>query len=300
MTVHTLKVEEEDQNLRLDLFLTNALPGEPSRTQVKRIIEEGFVRVNGAVVKAHYKLHVNDEVKATVDESMIRPLHAKPENIPLNIFYEDEQLLVIHKPAGMMVHPAPGVASGTLVNALLYHYQELSRSDCPIRPGIVHRLDRETSGLLLVAKNNNIHKYLSRQFEQHRVKKRYVAIVKGAVNFEEGVIDAPLGRHPSHFDLKTVSFKDGAKEARTVYRVIKRFGEKATMVALFPESGRTHQLRVHMRHLGHSILGDDKYGDAKAFGRLALHAQAVGFVYPRIKRWIDFCSVLPKEFSEYK
>jgi len=299
MTVHTFKVEEEDQDLRLDLFLTNTLPGEPSRTQVKKIIDEGFVQVNGKAVKAHHKLRVNDEVEATIEEGMIRPLHAQPEDIPLNVFYEDDQLIVINKPVGMMVHPAPGVNTGTLVNALLYHFQELSQGD-PIRPGIVHRLDRETSGVLLVAKNNNIHKFLSRQFERHRVKKRYVAIVKGAVNFDEGVIDAPLGRHPSQFDLKTVSFKDGSKEAKTIYRVMKRFGERATMVALFPESGRTHQLRVHMRHLGHAILGDDKYGDAKAFPRLALHAQAVGFFYPRTKKWIEFSSVLPEEFINYR
>jgi 23S rRNA pseudouridine1911/1915/1917 synthase len=299
MTVHAFKVEEEGQDLRLDLFLTNVLPGEPSRTQVQKIIDGGFARVNGKAVKAHFKLRVNDEIEVTIKEGMIRPLHAKAENIPLDVFYEDEQLLVVNKPAGMMVHPAPGVTTGTLVNALLYHCQDLSRGD-PVRPGIVHRLDRETSGVLLVAKNDNIHKYLSRQFEQHRVKKRYTAIVKGAVNFDEGVVDAPLGRHPSQFDLRTVSFKDGAKEAKTVYRVIKRFGGQATMVALFPESGRTHQLRVHMRHLGHAILGDDKYGDVMAFPRLALHAQSVGFRYPRTGCWMEFSSVLPEEFLNYK
>ncbi len=299
MPARTFQVDEDNQDLRLDLFLTKSLPGEPSRTQIKKLIEGGLVRVNGQTVKAHYKLHPGDTVDAEISDDLIQPLHARPENIPLNIFYEDSQLIVINKPVGLMVHPAPGITGGTLVNALLYHFQELSQND-PVRPGVVHRLDRETSGLLLVAKNNNLHTYLSRQFERHRVKKRYVALVQGEVNFDEGVIDAPLGRHPSQFGLKTVSFKDGAKEAKTVYRVVKRFGTKATMVALFPESGRTHQLRVHMRHLGHPILGDDKYGNAKTFSRLALHAQAVGFRYPRIGCWMEFSAALPEEFLAYR
>jgi 23S rRNA pseudouridine1911/1915/1917 synthase len=245
---------------------------------------------------SHHKILAGDEVVVELTEADVSWGNIKPENIPLDIFYEDQWLLVVNKPAGMLVHPVHGSRCGTLVNALLHHYQTLSDVNASFRPGIVHRLDRETSGLMLVAKDNVTHVRLARQFEKHRIQKRYLALVAGHIKFDEGVIDAPLGRHHVHWDKRGVSFDEEAKDAKTFYRVIKRFDKPVTLVALFPESGRTHQLRVHMAYLGHPILGDDKYGDRNSFPRLALHAQAICFLHPQTQCEIEFFSVAPKEF----
>jgi len=298
MSEHTLKVDEQNHNLRLDVFLAKNLPDVPSRTYVKRLIDDGQVKVNAKSVKAHHHVAQGDEIIVTVpeeDESWADNL--EPENIPLDIFYEDRYLLVVNKPAGLMVHPANGFSKGTLVNALLFHCKQLSDVNASFRPGIVHRLDRETSGLIVVAKDNRTHAILSRQFEKHKVKKRYAALVEGDIEFDEGLVDAPLGRHGRFFDKKAVTFDDSGKEAKTVYRVMKRYKTK-TLVALFPESGRTHQLRVHMAYLGHPILGDDKYGKKESFPRLALHAQSIGFTHPQTKHYIEFISPLPPEFRQ--
>ncbi|HSV44070.1 MAG TPA: RluA family pseudouridine synthase, partial [Candidatus Bathyarchaeia archaeon] len=189
-----------------------------------------------------------------------------------------------------------GRDSGTLVNALLYHCEELSDGSDDERPGIVHRLDRETSGVMIVVKNNETHVTLARQFEKHKVVKRYVALVKGCVEQDEGEIDAPIARHPLYFDKKTISYNaEQSKSAYTFYKVLRRFERSATLVALLPKTGRTHQLRVHMKHLGHPVLGDDKYGDARSFPRLALHAQSVCFWHPGYQSFLE-CSVpLPQE-----
>jgi 23S rRNA pseudouridine1911/1915/1917 synthase len=178
---------------------------------------------------------------------------------------------------------------------LLHHCVELSRVNEDMRPGIVHRLDKETSGLLLVAKDNITHTKLAKQFQRHEIKKRYVALVEGTVEFDEGVIDVPIGRNPFHREKKSVQYDDTAKDSVTYYRVIKR-SQGVTLVSLFPKTGRTHQLRVHMAHLRHSILGDDKYGKAKSFSRLALHAQAIGFRHPHTRNYLEFYSKSPREF----
>ncbi len=292
MQTHVLKVDEENNQLRLDLFLTKALPEVPSRSFIKRLIESEGVTVNGKKVKAHQKLFVADEVCVFWPEEESIDERINPENIPLDILYEDEILLVVNKPSGMLVHPASGYYSGTLVNALLYHCRVLSDFHPTLRPGIVHRLDQETSGLLVVAKNNTAHMNLSRQFEKRRVKKRYVALVDGLIEFDEGLIDAGLGRHPRHFDKKAVAFDDSAKKAKTFYRVLKRF-QNTTYVALFPKTGRTHQLRVHLAYLGHPILGDEKYGKKNSFPRLALHAQSLGFFHPGTTQYMEFSVVPP-------
>ncbi|MBN1869983.1 MAG: RluA family pseudouridine synthase [Candidatus Omnitrophica bacterium] len=295
MAIHILKVDEAHDYLRLDVFLTQVLPEAPSRTFVQKLIEFGHVRVNETVVKAHHKVAFGDDVSVEIPKDFRTPQYVEPENIPLDIFYEDDYLMVINKPKGMIVHPAQGCYSGTLVNALLHHSVQLSQVNTDMRPGIVHRLDKETSGLLLIAKDNITHTKLAKQFQRHVIKKRYMALVEGEMEFDEGMVDAPIGRHPRYREKKSVQYDDDAKESVTYYRVIKR-KKGVTLVSLFPKTGRTHQLRVHMAYLKHPILGDDKYGKAKSFPRLALHAQSIGFIHPQTKKYLEFSSRPPEEF----
>lgn len=334
MPTHTLNVGTDDHHKRLDVFLTQAMVDIPSRSFVKKLIDQSHVRVNQNIVKAHHKVAQGDVIVVQIPQELLAPVHIVSEDIPLDIFYEDENLLVVNKKAGMVVHPSQGCYSGTLVNALLHHCQQLSdvngsthpdqsrglltidperrpstplgpspelvegrrrRVNTALRPGIVHRLDRETSGLLVVAKDNITHTKLAKQFQQQRVVKHYVALIDGEMEFDEGVVEAPLGRHIRDRQKRDVRFDETAKEAVTYYRVIRRF-QGISLVRLSPKTGRTHQLRVHMSHIGHPILGDEKYGRKQSFPRLALHAQSLGFIHPRQKCFIEFCSQPPKEF----
>lgn len=295
MTMHTLKVADDHDHARLDVFLTQVLPDIPSRTFVQKLIEFGHVRVNETAVKANHKISEGDDIHVEIPEYFLTPQYARPENIPLDIFYEDDYLIVVNKPVGMIVHPAQGCYTGTLVNALLHHSVRLSRVNEDMRPGIVHRLDKETSGLILIAKDNITHTKLAKQFQRHQIKKRYVALVEGDIEFDEGVVDSPIGRHPRHREKKAVQFDEKAKDSVTFYRVIKRV-KGVTLVALFPKTGRTHQLRVHMAYLRHPILGDATYGKKKNFPRMALHAQAIGFSHPQTKSYLEFFSRPPEEF----
>ena len=297
MSTHILKVGSENSHIRLDIFLAQTLADIPSRSFIKKLIEAGQVQVNKTCVKAHYKTRIGDEILVEIPEESLVLKDIQSENIPLDIFFEDEYLLVVNKSAGMLVHPAKGQYTGTLVNALLYYCERLSNPDEQGRSGIVHRLDKETSGLILVAKDNKTHAELAKQFQEHNVDKRYVALVEGEVEFDEGKIEAPLGEHLRYFDKRAVQFDDSAKEALTYYRVIKRF-RGVSYVALYPKTGRTHQLRVHMAYLNHPILGDEKYGRKETFARLALHAQSIGFNHPRTKHFMEFSSMPPKEFLE--
>ncbi len=309
MVVETLRVRADGMSQRLDIFVAKNFPRIPSRTFAQRLIDAQQVLVNGKNEKCGYKVELDDEI--VVDLALSEGGQAvAAENIPLNIFYEDQWLLIVNKPIGMLVHPVHGHHGGTLVNALMHHCRNLSDvnlsddEDDPfdaalIRPGIVHRLDRETSGLLVVAKDNHTHVHLAKAFERRQVKKKYLALVKGRIEFDEGVIDAALGRHPHHRDKKAVVRDETGKAAVTLYRVVKRFGDKATLVSLFPKSGRTHQLRVHMAHLGHPILGDEKYGEAKSFSRMALHAQSLGFYHPHLKDSVEFSTAVPSEFLTF-
>jgi 23S rRNA pseudouridine1911/1915/1917 synthase len=297
MNQHHLTVEQEYAHLRLDVYLTQILTELPSRTFIQRVIEEGRVLVNGQGEKARYKVNTGDQISVTYSDSMIPDKELKPEKIKLDIFYEDDAIVVINKAVGMTVHPASGNYTGTLANALLYHFKELSDIN-PGRPGIVHRLDKETSGLIIVAKSNQAHARLGRQFEQHTVIKKYLALVQGVIKFDQGKIDVPLKRHVKYHDMRQVAAEGEGKEAVTFYEVIKRF-EKRTLVGLYPQTGRTHQLRVHMKHLGHPILGDDRYGIKETFSRLALHAQSIGFAHPVGRHWIEFSSRPPKEFYSF-
>ncbi|MBU0467929.1 MAG: RluA family pseudouridine synthase [Candidatus Omnitrophica bacterium] len=295
MSSQYIKVDQENNHTRLDVFLTAILEDIPSRNYIKKLIESGNVKVNENLVKVNHKVATGDDVCVDIPKGFLLERHIAPEDIPLEIFYEDQNLFVISKPCGMVVHPARGNYSGTLVNALLHHSVELSSVNTDIRPGIVHRLDKETSGLILVAKDNITHTKLAKQFQRHTIEKQYVALVEKEIEFDEGIVDVSLGRSLRNFDKRSVRYDDKSREAVTRYKVIKRH-KGVTLVNLFPKTGRTHQLRVHMKFLGHPILGDDKYGNKNSFPRLALHAQSIGFKHPRTKEFVKFSSMPPNEF----
>jgi len=289
-----LKVQKQDSGLRLDKFLTTKLSSAHSRTYVKKILSGNYVLVSDKPTKAHYKIKENDRISVKIPEN--KEYVIRPENIPLEIIYEDEDLLVINKPTGMVTHPAVGNYSGTLVNALAYHCENLSGVNEPLRPGIVHRLDKDTSGLILVAKNDKSHIALAKQFQRHTINRKYIAVVEGIVQFDEGVIDLPIGRHPRSREKMSVGFHKSRK-AKTIYKTIKRFKD-FSLLELSPQTGRTHQLRVHLAHLGHPILGDKKYGKGKLCSRLALHAKLIGFYHSGRDEYMEFSSDLPKEIKE--
>ncbi len=295
--IHKFTITDAHKDLRLDVFLTQVLEDIPSRAFVQKLITQQRVTLNGKQAKPNVKVSVGDAISADVEAASLAVKDIRPENIALNVFYEDNDLVIINKPVGLTVHPASGSHSGTLVNALMHRFQGLSSVNGPVRPGIVHRLDKETSGLLIVAKTNMAHARLARQFEKHTVVKKYVARVEGKVQFDQGMIDAAIGRHPKYHDQRQASVDGTGKSAVTLYQVLKRF-PKSTLVALYPRTGRTHQLRVHMKHLGHPILGDDRYGRKSTFPRLALHAQSVSFMHPSTKQHIEFSCPVPKEFLE--
>jgi 23S rRNA pseudouridine1911/1915/1917 synthase len=298
MQEYLLKVSTEQAGMRLDVFIADFSSKHDlglSRTFIQGLIGMSLISLKGVVLsKPHYKVKLNDEIKVIIAQKKESGL--LPEDIPLEVVYEDDDLAVINKQAGLVVHPAPGNYEHTLVNALLHRFKKLSEVN-PKRPGIVHRLDKETSGLLVVAKNNFAHHALSKQFEKHTIKRTYIALVKGKVKFDEDVIELPIGRHPVRRESMTVSFNEKAKFARTRYRTLKRT-EEFSLMELEPYTGRTHQLRVHLAFLGHPILGDKKYGKHNDFCRLALHAKSLGFTHPRTGKPIEFSSDIPKEFEE--
>ena len=291
-------VNSESVNSRLDVFLAahlNTAHTGVSRTGVQRFIRDGLVSVNGAVcVSTHYRLKEGDALIVALPE--VPGSEVLAEDIALEIVYRDD-LVVINKPAGLVVHPAPGNAGHTLVNALLHHFPTLSSVN-PQRPGIVHRLDKETSGLLLVARTNQAHLFLSRQFAEHTIHRLYCALVKGRTEYDEQIIEVPIGRHPIRREQMAVSYKDSARYAKTRYRTIMRFDD-SSLLELEPFTGRTHQLRVHLAFCGHPILGDVKYGQNTTFPRMALHAKVLGFEHPRTHKHVEFDSKLPTEFSDY-
>ncbi|MFH0935331.1 MAG: RluA family pseudouridine synthase [Candidatus Omnitrophota bacterium] len=298
MQEYKVKVSSSEAGKRLDLYLleffNSRLPG-ISRTFIQRLICGGKVRLeNIGLPKQHYKVKAGDNLIVLVEEKKKDTLSA--EDIPLEVVYEDQDLAVINKPAGLVVHPAPGNPEHTLVNALLHRFGELSDVN-PKRPGIVHRLDKQTSGLLLVAKNNFTHLALARQFAAHSIKRKYIALVKGRVEFDENIIELPIGRHPVKRKDMAVGFGKKTKPALTKYRTLRRDSD-FSLLELEPFTGRTHQLRVHLAFIGHPILGDDKYGKNNRFSRLALHAKSLGFIHPRTKRFMGFSCELPEEFTK--
>jgi 23S rRNA pseudouridine1911/1915/1917 synthase len=294
-----IQVLPEQEGKRLDLFLTEFSDTNKlglSRTILQRLIKDGKVFINSQPKKKpHHKIFSGDCVQVIIPEK--ERTECLPEEIPLEIIYEDADLLVINKQSGMVVHPAPGNLKHTLVNALLGRLMPLSDIN-KNRPGIVHRLDKETSGLLIIAKNNASHLNLAKQFAQHTIQKKYIAIVCGRVQFDEDLIDAPIGRDPLRRKNMAISFLANTKYAKTYYRTLKRT-DKFSLLELRPFTGRTHQLRVHLAHLGHPILGDVKYGKNKNFPRLALHAKEIGFVHPSAGKQMHFTSQIPQEFQDF-
>lgn len=293
MEKKSFKVDQDFANSRIDVFLARQLK-DYSRTSLKNLVIGGKVLVNKKKIKPHYCLKLSDEIELEIP--LKEEISLGAEEIPLEIIYEDQDVIVVNKASGVVVHPGAGNYKSTLVNALLFHTKELSDIN-PERPGIVHRLDKETSGLMVIAKNNFTHLELTKQFKKHSIKRRYIALVEGKVEFKEGVIDLPIDRH--HFRRKemAISFSPNAKEAKTFYRRIKSFGD-FTLLELIPKTGRTHQLRVHLAYLKHPILGDSKYGNKKEFPRLALHAKDLGFFHPRKNKFLEFSSPLPQEIKD--
>lgn len=266
-----------DKGKRLDAYLAQRLKGKFSRSQIKRFIEAGQVWVDGLIRKAHFKIEVKQTIEIILPNA--RQLKITPEDIPLDIIYEDEDILVVNKKAGMVVHPAPGNPEHTLVNALLFHTKgRLSHLDTSSRPGIVHRLDKEVSGLMVVAKSDRAHQVLVEDFKRKAVKRRYLAFVKGRVPQDDGVISFPIGRSTRDRKKMAVRFLH-SKEALTRYKVLKRFSTY-TKLELNLETGRTHQIRVHLSHIGYPIIGDTRYGGG-CFERIALPRQGSGGLIPR-------------------
>jgi len=277
---------------RLDRYLAEQC--QISRSYAQKLINEGQVEVNGRAAKASQKLNAGDKVVANIPPPT--PVSLAPEAIPLKVIYEDSDLIVIDKPAGLVVHPAAGHRSGTLVNAILARCPDLATINGTIRPGIVHRLDRDTSGLMMVAKNEATHARLSHQIKQRLIKKGYIALVSGQLSPEHGIIDAPIGRHPK--DRKRMAVVSGGREARTEYKVIKYFADY-TLVEAMPETGRTHQIRVHFAAIGHPVFGDPVYGKRSSLlGRQFLHAHRLGFKLPSSGKFVEFKSELPPDLEE--
>lgn len=288
-------VEAGESGLRIDRCIALRLGEDYSRTLVKTLIDDRHVTVNGKEVKAHYLSKERDEVHVKFPPPEKSEL--EPEDIPIKVIYEDKAIIVVDKPAGLVVHPGSGNKKGTLVNALLYHCKGLPEADDRSRPGIVHRLDKDTSGVIVVAKNDKAMRSLAKQFQKRAVKKRYVALVKGVVEFDNGVIDAPIGRHETRRETMDVVDEEDGRHARTVYHVVKRF-PNFTLLSIELETGRTHQIRVHMKHIGHPVLGDTIYGKKDGLARQALHAEMLGFTHPETSKYVEFVSPLPKDIKE--
>ena len=289
-------VEKERDNTRIDKFINEQM-ADISRSYIQKLIKDDLVTVDLRPVKANYKVKEGDRVEVTLPEPV--SLDIEPENIPLDIIYEDEDVLLVNKPKDMVVHPSAGHMDGTLVNALLYHCKDsLSSINGVMRPGIVHRIDKDTTGLLIICKNDKAHNCIAEQLKVHSITRRYHAIVWNNLSEDEGKIDAPIGRHPIDRKRMAVNYKNG-KSAVTHYKVLERFG-KYTYIECTLETGRTHQIRVHMTSIGHPLIGDTVYGsDRQPFktqGQV-LHAKVFGFVHPTTGKYMEFETPLPEYFE---
>ena len=283
--MNTFITVENDEGERIDRYLSSEMP-ELSRSHIQKLIKDNLIEVNGKPVKANYRLCFDDSIKVTV---------------PLDVLYEDEDIIIVNKPKGMVVHPAPGHYSGTLVNALMFHCGDnLSGINGVIRPGIVHRIDMDTTGSLVVCKNDSAHQSLSEQLKDHSIRRIYAAIVHGNIKQDEGTVDAPIGRHPTDRKKMSTRAKNG-RRAVTHYKVLERFGDY-TYIQCELETGRTHQIRVHMASIGHPLLGDTVYGPAKCpFKDLqgqTLHARILGITHPRTGGYLEVEAPLPEYFVQ--
>ena len=292
-----LEVTPDFDGKRIDQCLAASF-SDCSRSFLQKLLKDGKVSINGKTQKASSKVAAGDAVLVLLPEP--EELNVDPENIPLDILYEDDDLLVVNKPKGMVVHPAPGNYTGTLVNAIMYHCKDrLSGINGVMRPGIVHRIDMDTTGSLLVCKNDTAHQILAEQLKEHSIKRIYHAIVHGNIKEDSGTVNAPIGRHPIDRKKMSINEKNG-RNAVTHYRVLERFGEY-TYIACELETGRTHQIRVHMASIKHPLLGDDVYGPKKSKYTLegqCLHAKVLGFVHPRTGEYMEFEVPLPEYFEK--
>ncbi|APC41102.1 RluA family pseudouridine synthase [Clostridium estertheticum] len=295
MENYDFKVEENSVGMRLDVFIANEFE-DKSRSYIQGIIEKENATVNGKCRKSNFKLKLNDTIDLSIPDPV--ELNVKAEDIPLDVIYEDSDVIVINKPQDMVVHPAPGNYSGTLVNALLNHCTDLSGINGVLRPGIVHRIDKDTSGALVVAKNDNAHNSLAAQLKDHSMTRSYLALVEGLIKDDEGMVDAPIGRHSK--DRIKMAIVESGKKAVTHYKVIERF-EGYTLVECNLETGRTHQIRVHMAKIGHPLVGDLIYGFKKQKFNLkgqVLHAKRLGFIHPTTNKYMEFDSPIPAYFEK--
>lgn len=288
---------QEDQQMRLDKYLAEQFP-EQTRSYLQKLIKDGAVLVNGKCVKTGFQLSKGDEVSVSIPEP--KELDVLPQKMDQDIVYEDEDVILINKPKGMVVHPAPGHTTDTLVNGLLYHCKDhLSGINGVARPGIVHRIDRDTTGILIVCKNDKAHNSIAAQLKEHSINRRYRALVHGNIKEDTGTVEGPIGRHP--IDRKKMSINErNGKPAVTHYTVLERFGNY-TLIECKLETGRTHQIRVHMTSIGHPLVGDEVYGPAKCPFKLqgqCLHAMVLGFVHPTTGQYMEFSADLPEYFEE--
>ncbi|MBR4139234.1 MAG: RluA family pseudouridine synthase [Lachnospiraceae bacterium] len=288
---------QEDQQMRLDKYLAEQFP-EQTRSYLQKLIKDGEVLVNGKNVKTGYQLSKGDEVSVNIPEP--KELDVEPQKMDLDIVYEDDDVILINKPKGMVVHPAPGHTTDTLVNGLLYHCKDnLSGINGVARPGIVHRIDRDTTGILIVCKNDMSHNSIAAQLKEHSINRRYRALVHGNLKDDTGTIEGPIGRHPIDRKKMAINERNG-KPAVTHYTVLERFGNY-TLIECKLETGRTHQIRVHMTSIGHPLVGDEVYGPAKCPFKLqgqSLHAMVLGFVHPRTGEYMEFSADLPEYFED--
>ena len=288
-----MKYKVTENNIRIDNYLINIL--DKSRSKIQKLIENGNIKVNGNTIKSSYIVKENDEI--IVEEIEEEVLTSEPENIPLDIVYEDDDIIVVNKQNGMVVHPAVGNKKGTLVNALMYHSNSLSKINGEFRPGIVHRIDAFTTGLLVVAKNDFSHEFLAKQLEEKTTHRKYIALVWGVIKNDTGTIDAPIGRDAN--DRKKMSVTSvNSKHAVTNFKVLERYKE-TTLIELVLETGRTHQIRVHMSYIGYPIVNDPVYGKRKLMDETGqcLHAKELGFIHPTTKKYMEFSCELPECFT---
>ena len=288
-------VDESTDHIRIDKYLNELLPDQ-SRSYIQKLLKDGHILVNNSIIKPNYKVRADDRIQIDIPEPIEANIEA--ENIPLDIIYEDKDVLIVNKPKEMVVHPAPGNYSGTLVNALMHHCKDsLSNINGVLRPGIVHRIDKNTTGCLIVCKNDQSHNFVADQLSEHSINRIYVGIVCGVLKDDEGTIDAPIGRNKR--DRKLMSVNEDGKRAITHYKVLKRFRDY-TLVQFKLETGRTHQIRVHMAHINHPLLGDDQYGRQKCKFNLTgqcLHAKTIGFIHPSTKEYVEFEVDEPEYFK---
>lgn len=292
-----LFVIQKDQQMRLDKYLAEQFP-EQTRSYLQKLIKDGEVLVNEKKVKTGYQLSIGDEVCVNIPEP--KELDVEPQNMHLDIVYEDDDVILVNKPKGMVVHPAPGHTTDTLVNGLLYHCKDnLSGINGVARPGIVHRIDRDTTGILIVCKNDLSHNSIAEQLKKHTITRRYRALVHGNIKNDQGTVEGAIGRHPVDRKKMAINERNG-KPAVTHYKVLERFGNY-TFIECVLETGRTHQIRVHMSSIGHPLVGDEVYGPTKCPFKLqgqCLHAMVLGFVHPKTGEYMEFAAELPEYFQD--